>query len=30
VVATHDARVLQAWPQARILKLAVPAIEATT
>jgi len=30
VVATHDGRVLQAWPQARILKLAVPAIEATT
>jgi putative ABC transport system ATP-binding protein len=30
VVATHDARVWQAWPQARVLKLAVPAVEATT
>jgi putative ABC transport system ATP-binding protein len=30
VVATHDARVWQDWPQARVLKLAVPAVEATT
>ena len=30
VVATHDVRVWQAWPQARVLKLAVPAVESTT
>lgn len=30
VVSTHDARVWQAWPQARVLKLAAPAVLAGT
>jgi putative ABC transport system ATP-binding protein len=30
VVATHDARVWQAWPQAGMLKFAVPVAEATS